>query len=105
MEWLRYGKQHYPNRICMNEYTYRDIYITVVHVATRLQVLPDTRIAIVSDNSVTMAVYLLAAMLVRKEVLLLNVHLTVGEIEQLCYTALNDVNKYQNLQWLLNSNL
>ena len=85
MEWLRYGKQHYPSRICINEYTYRDIYIAVVHVATRLQALPDTRIAIVSDNSVTMAVYLLAAMLVRKEVLLLNVHLTAREIEdQLC---------------------
>ena len=85
MEWLRYGKQYYPNRICMNEYTYQDIYSAVVNVATRLQTLSDTRIAIVSDNSVTMAVYLLAAMLVRKEVLLLNVHLTAGEIEkQLC---------------------
>ena len=85
MEWLRYGKQCYPNRICMNNYTYQDIYSAVVNVATRLQTLSDTRIAIVSDNSVTMAVYLLAAMLVRKEVLLLNVHLTAGEIEkQLC---------------------
>lgn len=85
MEWLRYGKQYYPNRICMNNYTYQDIYRAVVNVATRLQPLADTRIAIVSDNSVTMAVYLLAAMLVRKEVLLLNVHLTAGEIEkQLC---------------------
>lgn len=85
MEWLRYGKQYYPNRICMNNYTYQDIYSAVVNVATRLQTLSDTRIAIASDNSVTMAVYLLAAMLVRKEVLLLNVHLTAGEIEkQLC---------------------
>ena len=92
MEWLRYGKQHYPNRICINEYTYRDIYSAVVHVATRLQALPDTRIAIVSDNSVTMAVYLLAAMLVRKEVLLLNVHLTAGEIEnQLCQLHITTV--------------
>ena len=85
MEWLRHGKQYYPNRICMNNYTYQDIYSAVVNVATRLQTLSDTRIAIVSDNSVTMAVYLLAAMLVRKEALLLNVHLTAGEIEkQLC---------------------
>ena len=85
MEWLRYGKQYYPNRICMNNYTYQDIYSAVVNVATRLQTLADTRIAIVSDNSVTMAVYFLAAMLVRKEVLLLNVHLTAREIEdQLC---------------------
>lgn len=85
MEWLRYGAKHYPNRICINNYTYQDIYSAVVNVATRLQTLSDTCIAIVSDNSVTMAVYLLAAMLVRKEVLLLNVHLTAGEIEkQLC---------------------
>ena len=85
MEWLRYGKQYYPNRICMNNYTYQDIYSAVVNVATRLQTLSDIRIAIVSDNSVTMTIYLLAAMLVRKEVLLLNVHLTAGEIEkQLC---------------------
>ena len=92
MEWLRYGKQYYPNRICMNNYTYQDIYTAVVNVATRLQTLSDTRIAIVSDNSVTMAVYLLAAMLVRKEVLLLNVHLTAGEIEnQLCQLHITTV--------------
>lgn len=92
MEWLRYGKQFYPNRICMNNYTYQDIYSAVVNVATRLQTLSDTRIAIVSDNSVTMAVYLLAAMLVRKEVLLLNVHLTAGEIEnQLCQLHITTV--------------
>lgn len=92
MEWLRYGKQYYPNRICMNNYTYQDIYSAVVNVATRLQTLSDTRIAIVSDNSVTMAVYLLAVMLVRKEVLLLNVHLTAGEIEnQLCQLHITTV--------------
>lgn len=92
MEWLRYGKQYYPNRICMNNYTYQDIYSAVVNVATRLQTLTDTRIAIVSDNSVTMAVYLLAAMLVRKEVLLLNVHLTAREIEnQLCQLHITTV--------------
>jgi O-succinylbenzoate-coA ligase len=76
----------------MNNYTYQDIYSAVVNVATRLQTLSDTRIAIVSDNSVTMAVYLLAAMLVRKEVLLLNVHLTAGEIEnQLCQLHITTV--------------
>ena len=92
MEWLRYGKQYYPNRICMNNYTYQDIYSAVVNVATRLQTLSDTRIAIVSDNSVTMAVNLLAAMLVRKQVLLLNVHLTAREIEnQLCQLHITTV--------------
>ena len=81
MEWLRYGAEHYPNRICINEYTYNDIYRGVVHVARKLEPLEDSRIAILSDNSVTMAIYVLAAMLVHKEVLLLNVHLKPKEIE------------------------
>ena len=81
MDWLRYGAEHYPNRICINEYTYNDIYHGVVHVARKLEPLEATRIAILSDNSVTMAIYVLATMVVHKEVLLLNVHLKPKEIE------------------------
>ena len=72
MEWLRYGAQHYPNRICINEYTYNDIYRGVVHVARKLEPLQASRIAILSDNSVMMAIYVLATMVVHKELLLLN---------------------------------
>ena len=82
MDWLRYGAEHYPNRICINEYTYNDIYRGVVHVARKLEPLEATRIAILSDNSVTMAIYVLAAMLVHKEVLLLNIHLKLNEIKK-----------------------
>ena len=82
MDWLRYGAEHYPNRICINEYTYNDIYRGVVHVARKLEPLEATRIAVLSDNSVTMAIYVLATMLVHKEVLLLNVHLKPKEIEK-----------------------
>ena len=46
MEWLRYGAQHYPNRICINEYTYKDIYGGVVHVARKLVPLKNSRVAI-----------------------------------------------------------
>lgn len=81
MDWLRYGAEHYPNRICINEYIYNDIYRGVVHVARKLEPLEATRIAILSDNSVTMAIYVLATMLVHKELLLLNVHLKPKEIE------------------------
>lgn len=80
MEWLRYGAQHYPDRICINEYTYNDIYGGVLHVASELLPLESSRVAILSDNSVTMAIYVLAAMLAHKEVLLLNVHLKPNEI-------------------------
>ena len=81
MDWLRYGAQHYPDRICINEYTYKDIYGGVLHVASELLPLESSRVAILSDNSVTMAIYVLAAMLAHKEVLLLNVHLKPNEIE------------------------
>lgn len=81
MEWLRYGAEYYPNRICINEYTYKDIYGGVVHVAHKLVPLKTSRVAILSDNSVIMAIYVLAAMLAHKEVLLLNVHLKSNEIE------------------------
>ena len=81
MDWLRYGAEHYPNRKCINEYTYNDIYRGVVHVARKLEPLEASRIAILSDNSVMMAIYVLATMLVHKELLLLNVHLKPKEIE------------------------
>ena len=81
MEWLRYGAQHYPDRICINEYTYKAIYGGVLHVASELRPLESSRVAILSDNSVTMAIYVLATMLAHKEVLLLNVHLKPNEIE------------------------
>ena len=81
MDWLRYGAEHYPNRICINEYTYNDIYRGVVHVARKLEPLQASRIAILSDNSVMMVIYVLATMLVHKELLLLNVHLKPKEIE------------------------
>ena len=81
MEWLRYGAEHYPNRICINEYTYNDIYRGVVYVARKLEPLQASRIAILSDNSVMMAIYVLATMVVHKELLLLNIHLKPKEIE------------------------
>lgn len=81
MDWLRYGAKHYPNRICINEYTYNDIYRGVVHVARKLEPLESSRVAILSDNSVTMAIYVLATMVVHKELLLLNVHLKPKEIK------------------------
>ena len=81
MDWLRYGAEHYPNRICINKYTYNDIYRGVVYVARKLELLEASRIAILSDNSVMMAIYVLATMVVHKELLLLNVHLKPKEIE------------------------
>ena len=92
MEWLRYGAQHYPERRCINEYSYHDIYRGVLYVASNLVSLETSRVAILSDNSVTMAMYVLGAMLAHKEVLLLNVHLKPNEIErQLAQLDINTV--------------
>ena len=92
MEWLRYGAQHYPERRCINEYSYNDIYRGVLYVASNLVSLETSRVAILSDNSVTMAMYVLGAMLAHKEVLLLNVHLKPNEIErQLAQLDINTV--------------
>ena len=106
MEWLRYGAQHYPDRICINEYTYNDIYLGVLHVARKLEPLQASRIAILSDNSVTMAIYVLATMLAHKEVLLLNVHLKPNEIENQLKqlgitTVLHSKERYNQLPSLL----
>lgn len=46
MEWLLIWQQYYPNRICMNNYTYQDIYSAVVNVATRLQTLSDVDVSL-----------------------------------------------------------
>ena len=106
MEWLRYGAQHYPDRICINEYTYNDIYGGVLHVASELLPLESSRVAILSDNSVTMAIYVLAAMLAHKEVLLLNVHLKPNEIENQLKqlgitTVLHSKERYNQLPYQL----
>lgn len=37
MDWLRYGAEHYPNRICTSEYTYNDIYRGVVSWLIKLK--------------------------------------------------------------------
>ncbi|WP_251422624.1 o-succinylbenzoate--CoA ligase [Veillonella agrestimuris] len=84
MQWLKEWVEREPHRLCINEYSYDDIYRAVIYVAKQLDsVLANTkRIAIISDNSVTMAVYILASMLLHKEILLLNVHLKPSEIEK-----------------------
>ena len=108
MDWLRYGAEHYPNRICINEYTYNDIYRGVVHVARKLELLGASRIAILSDNSVTMAIYVLATMVVHKELLLLNVHLKPKEIKnQLAQldvtTVLHSVERREQLPYSIST--
>lgn len=83
MDWLRYNAQQYPHRLCINEYSYEQVYHWAIYTAQWLQPqLENTqRIAVLSDNSAIMAIHMLAAMLLHKEILLLNVHLKQNELE------------------------
>lgn len=82
MEWLQKHFLEQPNKRFLDDQTFGDVYKQVQTVADSLSsaVSAVSRVALLSDNSVTMAVYLLALMLLHKEVLLLNVHLTPAEI-------------------------
>ena len=82
MEWLQKHFLEQPNKRFLDDQTFGDVYKQVQTVADSLSsaVSAVSRVALLSDNSVTMAMYLLALMLLHKEVLLLNVHLTPAEI-------------------------
>ena len=82
MEWLQKHFLEQPNKRFLDDQTFGDVYKQVQTVADSLSsaVSAVSRVALLSDNSVTMSMYLLALMLLHKEVLLLNVHLTPAEI-------------------------
>ena len=82
MKWLSDQYKKNPNQLYMNELTFGDVYEKVENVARRLSDLlqQETRVALVSDNSTDMVIVLFALLLLRKEVLLLNVRLTQKEM-------------------------
>lgn len=82
MKWLADQYKKNPNQLYMNELTFGDVYEKVENVARRLSDLlqQETRVALVSDNSTDMVIVLFALLLLRKEVLLLNVRLTQKEM-------------------------
>lgn len=94
MKWLLDQYKNNPNRVYMNGMTFSQVYRDVLGVARHLREPLDglQRVALLSDNSPLMVIHLFALLLLKKEVLLLNVHLTQHEIiEQLQTLAISTV--------------
>lgn len=84
MQWLKKNYEAYPQRRFINRMTYREVYHSVVTLAEKLFTVTqeESRVALYADNSPEAAMFILAFLLLKKEVLLLNTHLTNGEVKR-----------------------
>lgn len=84
MKWLNEQAKMSPNHLFLNEKTFLQIHQETQEMAERLAgiVENETRVALLSENSVEMAVILFALLGLKKEVLLLNIHLTENECSE-----------------------
>ena len=82
MKWLKKQAELYPQKQFLNDSTFAQINQEVNKMAEHLAPLIDnqSRVALLSENSVEMAVVLFALLGLSKEVLLLNRHLTEYEL-------------------------
>ncbi len=84
MKWLKKQAELYPQKQFLNDSTFAQINQEVNKMAEHLAPLIDnqSRVALLSENSVEMAVVLFALLGLSKEVLLLNRHLTTYELAE-----------------------
>jgi len=84
MEWLRNNYKAFPGRLFVNDLSYREVYEKVTVLAKKLASVTNkvTRVALYAGNSVETAIFLLALLLLKKEILLLNIHLTKEEVKR-----------------------
>jgi len=84
MEWLRNNYKAFPERLFMNDLSYQEVYEKVTVLAKKLASVTnkETRVALYAGNSVETAIFLLALLLLKKEILLLNIHLTKEEVKR-----------------------
>jgi O-succinylbenzoic acid--CoA ligase len=83
MEWLKKGCLEYPDKKFINEWTFLEVYDKTIKLAKKLAPLVknEKRIALYASNSEKMAIYIFALLLLKKELLLLNIHLTEEDIK------------------------
>ncbi|QDK70860.1 o-succinylbenzoate--CoA ligase [Lactococcus protaetiae] len=94
MKWLKEQAEKRPNQVFLNELTFKAIYNQTKQMAEHLSeiVALESRVALLSENSVEMAIVLFALLGLNKEILLLNTHLTEHELsEQLDELEINCV--------------
>ena len=84
MKWLKNWAKSRPSSYFLNDKTFAEIYAQTEELASHLAkpLSRHERVALLSENSVEMAVVLFALLGLKKEVLLLNTHLTSGELEE-----------------------
>ncbi|EKQ52293.1 MULTISPECIES: o-succinylbenzoate--CoA ligase [unclassified Clostridium] len=99
MNWLKQHNIENPNKKFINDLTFGEFYERVVELAQKLSsyVKDEKRVAIYSNNSVDMALFLLALQFLEKEVLMLNTRLVDEEIKnQLESLKIHVVFSYDN---------
>ncbi len=84
MLWLKEHRDKNPENLCLDGLSFGEVYSLVLPLAKALQVslVNVNRVALVSENSQAMALTLYALFLLKKEVLLINGHLTSTEIAE-----------------------
>ena len=84
MKWLKEQAEKSPNKLFLNQLTFKEVYDKTVQTAQHLnkETARHNRLALLSENSPEMAIVLFALLALDKEVLLLNTHLTANEIQE-----------------------
>lgn len=84
MNWLKKHSNEIPDKKFINDLTFSEVYDKVSELAKKLYnyVKTEDRVAILSNNSVHMALFFLAFQYLNKEVLMLNARLTDEEIKE-----------------------
>jgi len=82
MEWLKRNSELCPDKRFLNDLTFQQVFDRVVTLAGRLNSLIEntSRVAVYAENSPAAAVFILALLALKKEILLLNFNLTQAEI-------------------------
>lgn len=82
MEWLKIQYEQNPEALCINNWTFKEVYIKVISLARKLNrcVEQEPRIGLLMENSPESVLLLYALLLLKKEVLMLNIRLTEKEI-------------------------
>ncbi len=84
MKWLYERAQTHRNKCFLNELTYGDVYTLTIATAKRLapHLRGESRIALWTENSVSMAIHLFALAALGIETVLLNTNLTEREVTE-----------------------
>ncbi|GBG96427.1 o-succinylbenzoate--CoA ligase [Lactococcus termiticola] len=82
MKWLKEQAIKKPEKLFLNDLTFRQVMVQVVTRAAQLQDIAEPRVALKAENKLSSLLSLFALLALGKEVLMLNQRLTEGEIAE-----------------------